>query len=214
MYAMRNTGSNVGWFPATEPGKRRIGRVLVWLMRAGLVAVTVFLVYFNYRVIAGERHFTQTRLWASIDPIQALVAINEAYKGNPLESRYRIQLIVSLEHARAAGKGVRIGGGAADRAYRIASSASPYHQAVLVSRAQHLINTDQWRGGEMAGIIRKLKRYARTHGEAWLIIGYHQGLMGFIDYASLSFITALDNGAQRESVESAARRFNLEITEQ
>lgn len=147
--------------------------------------------------------------------MRALVATNEAYKANPFETRYRLQLVVSVEHLARSRRKVNLEQGAADKAYEISRSAAPKHQAVLLARLQYLINSGRWKdNNDAAMLVKSLKAHASTHPETWMSAAYYESLTGEKERAAASFVMALERGGVTPEIKRMARQLNMEITEQ
>ena len=134
----------------------------------------------------------------------------------PLDGRIRMQFALSLDAMRADKKlKVNIDDKAADRVHAIASSASPNHPAVLVIRAQYLLNSGRWIGSdEIVNIVHRLERNVRSHSQSWMIIAYYYGMTGDTDKASKALIAGLEAGASLGDMQPIANSINMEITEQ
>ena len=144
--------------------------------------------------------------------MQTFAAVNEAYKFMPFEGRYRIQLLLSLTGLLATNDKARVQDDAADKAYRYAASASPHQPAVLISRAQYLINSGRWKGNdELARIAEVLERSARKHHQAWMIVAYHYALKGEIAKAGWALIEGMEAGGPEPDMQRVANMMNLEI---
>jgi len=182
------------------------------LIAACILAASLFL---SYRAVRAEFHFTQVQLWVSTDALQAFGAANEAYKSLPLDGRYRMQLLLSLESLAASRDNVMIAPDAADKAYRYAASASPRHPAVLIARAQYLLNSGRWReNAELAGIVRLLETTARSHPQTWTIAAHYYARANQIAKATRAMIEGLERGVPLVEMQALARTMNLEITPQ
>ncbi len=64
---------------------------------------------------------------------------------------------------------VRLQPAAADQIFRIAASVMPHHPAVLVARAEYLLNSGRWREDEMEALTVLLKKGYRLQAGTWLI---------------------------------------------
>jgi hypothetical protein len=171
--------------------------------------------WLNVKSVLAEKHFKQAELWNNHSPLQTFAAVNEAYKTMPFEGRYRIQLLLSLGGLLASNDKARVQPDAADKAYRYAASASPHQPAVLISRAQYLINSGRWKeNGELAHIAGVLERSARKHHQAWMIVAFHYALVGQNDKASAALIEGLEAGGPEADMQRVANMLNMEITEQ
>jgi hypothetical protein len=165
--------------------------------------------------IRAEWHHTQVQAWVSSDTLQAFLAANEAYKAMPFEGRHRVQLAISLESLVITDSRAKLTSGAADRVAIVSASVSPTHPAVLVARAQYLINSGRWNeSGELAGIADTLKRKARTYPQTWMIEAYRQALAGQPQLASDAILAGLNAGGKIEEMRRVAEALNMEIEEQ
>ncbi|MGB1548490.1 MAG: O-antigen ligase family protein, partial [Alphaproteobacteria bacterium] len=169
---------------------------------------------FHLKAYSGAVHFTQAQRWAKLgNALQSFGAANEAFKAFPLKAQYRMQMVLSLESARANDKRVRVKPGVADKANRISRSAAPYHHGVLYARGAYLINTGRWRSErqEMDQLVRDLERYGSTHPESWMVIAAYRGNSGDKAGAVLAIDKALSHGGRFKDVAATAKGFGLRI---
>lgn len=131
----------------------------------------------------------------------------------PWDSRIRMQYIMSLERLRASDK-VKVLPQAADLIYRIAKTASPMHQAVMVSRATYLLNTGRWKGNsEITELVNALRAKAKMYPETWMVLAYYNGRIGDQAAAAQSLVRGLQIGGDIKTFRNIARSINMEIEE-
>ncbi len=158
---------------------------------------------------------TQVQAWQGTDPLQAFAAANAAYLVNPLDSRARFQLVLSLGNLLTSGRTVKISAGAADRAHQIASSASPHQAAVLISRAQYLFSSGRWKDSdEIERIVRTLESKAALFPQTWMIVAAYAGRTGQQDKAASALVKGLEAGGKFADMQRIANSINMEIERQ
>jgi len=75
-------------------------------------------------------------------------------------------------------KCVAVSPGAADKAYRIAATAAPHAPALLITRAEYLINSNRWREPEMATLMARVQQIAAAQPEMWMAETLYANLLG------------------------------------
>lgn len=175
---------------------------LCWL--AASVALSV-------KAQLGERHYAQTQLWSRTDPLQAFLAIKAAHDAMPLDARFRMQYVMTLEHLRSSGAKVRLDKEAADRIFDIASSASPAHPAVMVARASYMLNSERWNEPQVKELVERLKAKASLYPESWMVVAFYNGKKGDHAQAASALVKGLTAGGKLKDFQRVARQINLEI---
>jgi hypothetical protein len=169
----------------------------------------------SVRSIRAERHFTQVQAWVQSDPLQTFLASNEAYRAQTFEGRYRVQLALALESLVLSDTRAKLTPGAADRVWIISASAGPNHPAVLVARAQYLLNSGRWRDSdEIERVTSNLKTKAKTYPQTWMVEAYRQAIAGNSDLAADALLAGLRVGGKLEDMRRIANAINMEIEEQ
>jgi predicted Zn-dependent protease len=164
--------------------------------------------------IQAERHFTQVQSWVSSDLLQAFMAANAAYQAQPWESRYRVQLALSLESLMVNDKRARLTNEAADKVWRVSRSASPDHPAVLVARAQYLLNSGRWKdSGEINQISETLRAKAKTYPQTWMVEAYLGAATGDTTKAIEALMEGMRVGGRLKEMQRVANAINMEIEE-
>jgi predicted Zn-dependent protease len=190
-------------------------RLRRWLALPAALALCCALGFAGVRAVQAERHFTQVQAWANSDALQSFLAANEAYKAMPLEGRYRAQLAISLESLVVTDKRARLTDVAADRVAVIAASVSPTHPALLVARAQYLLNSGRWKqSDEILRIESVLRNSAKTYPQTWMLIAYRSAMAGETDVAVEALMTGLRVGGSLHEMRRVANAINMEIEEQ
>jgi predicted Zn-dependent protease len=133
----------------------------------------------------------------------------------PFPGRTRLQLTLSLDRLLADNKRkAEIDPAAADRAHKIASSASPYHATVLIVRATYLMNSGKWKqSDELERIVRQLETNSRAYPQSWMVIALYYGATGNREKASRALVAGMTAGADLKQMQGIANNINLELTE-
>lgn len=100
--------------------------------------------------------------------------VNRAMQVYRLDNRYRLHIALAMANLLKSGLEVRTDDRTMDRVHEIASSASPWLPAVLVLRAEYLINAQRC-GPELDRIVDYLKRRVTMQaasGQVWRY--YHE----------------------------------------
>ena len=167
-----------------------------WLF-APLFGAAVALGWANYNIVLAERSFTEGRFLAKTPPINSFVRFNNAVALNPFETRYRLQLALSLAKVKSKQPKVPISKESAREISEYASSASPYHPGVMIARGSYLLNSGEWKhSGEIDRLAARLEKYAASHFQSWMVIAYWHGLAG----RETEYRTALAKAGQPEHI--------------
>lgn len=172
---------------------------------AGLIA-------FNWRAFEGEHHYSQVQGWTRTSPLQAFLAVKAAHEAMPFDHRFRMQYVMTLEHLRATGgPKIKLDKEAADRIFEIANSASPNHPAVMIARANYMLNTGRFNEPGMASLIGQMRAKAKLYPETWLTIAVYSARTGDQAQAAASLVKGLTAGGRLNEFQRVARQINLEI---
>lgn len=109
----------------------------------------------------------------------ALAMNMAAYEAFPLEPAYRRQLpgILTLV-VRTHGENMQLDPAAADLIAKVSRTVGPDDPAVLMPRAEYLLNFDRWREPEMADLMRRLSVSAAKIQPYWLLRAYYDAFRG------------------------------------
>ena len=143
-------------------------------------------------IYAGQFKLTETRIAINNAPLMAFKANVAAYDYWPFDQLTRRQLILSLTKLTTHyGDRVELHPGAADRAYRISASASPYSPATQVARLEYLMYSGRLNQEEAERILSSLKITASRHPLTWLADALYAAGMGDTSrvHASLETMT-------------------------
>lgn len=166
------------------------------------------------KAIQGEQYFSAGLHWVKSDTLQAFLAVNMAYRTMPFEGRYRMQLQLSLESLVATNKKVVLDHSAADRAFAISKTASPNHPALLVARAQYLLNSGRWKeSNELRLLSSRLEKMNPGYPQSWMVVALYNGLHGKRDKASKALMHGIATGGALQEMQTVAGMINLEIVD-
>lgn len=114
--------------------------------------------------------FSETARRFGPDPLGAFVANLDAYHRMPLQSRFRRQLILTLQWLKEnKGDDAQIGDQAADRIYEISRSTGPDFPGVLLARLKYLALAER-NPQEIADILNNLKTKAAHKPEVQALL--------------------------------------------
>lgn len=143
------------------------------------------------------------------------MASNAAYQSMPLDGKYRVQLALSLESLTISDKRARLDPRAADLVSAVASTVSPTHPAILVARAQYLLNSGRWKDSdELDRIADTLKTRAKTYPQTWMVEAHRNAKLGNTDRAAEALMAGLRAGGRLDEMRRVANAINMEIEEQ
>jgi hypothetical protein len=124
--------------------------------------------------VRAEYQFTYARAYAAADDgVGLMVRSNEAYRAYGLDGTYRMQMALAMAKLLRSGHEVRFDESVMDRVHEIASSAAPYNPAVLLLRAEYLLNAQRC-GPELDRIISHIKRHATVFPDTWQIVMFYE----------------------------------------
>jgi hypothetical protein len=195
-------------------------RGLNWACTPLILALIGTLVWFHGHAIQGQQHFSLAQAWAKRgEPVQSLIAANEAAKAFPLRGRYRMQVSLSLESVRANIANAKVDKTASDKAHQLALSAAPRHAGVLFARGAYLMNSGRWRETrEIEVIVHDLESYARAHPESWAVSASYWGFSGNQKRAAHALMNGVKAahrlGEGMAQIRQVAKSLNMEIREQ
>lgn len=130
--------------------------------------------YLGAKAWAGYMHVSQAG-----DALAALDRNLAAYEAFPLQPEYRRQLVGSLAYALAKhSPQVSVAPDAADYAVKISRTVGPDDAAILIPRAEYLLNSGRWVEPEMADIMARLDRMGQSIQSYWLLKAYWHALTG------------------------------------
>jgi predicted Zn-dependent protease len=123
-----------------------------------------------------------------------------------------MQLQLSLENLVSSNKKVVLDHAAADRAFAISKTASPSHPALLVARAQYLLNSGRWKeSNELKLLARRLEKLNPGYPQSWMVVALTHGLHGKPDLASKALMNGIATGGAVKDMQHVAGLINLEI---
>tara|TARA_R110002020_G_scaffold469218_2_gene694044 strand:- start:173 stop:733 length:561 start_codon:yes stop_codon:yes gene_type:complete len=183
-----------------------------------MATVAAFMLVYNGAwALRAEQGFAVVRHYIEQDTPIALAANIKTYQMFPFERRYRHQFSLTVASLLKKAHGhVEITDEAADEAFRIARTASPYLPAVLMVRLEYLLNTTRWQTEREE--IETLLAYLRTHASRQPGVWVAEGSYAlFVGDAERSW-RAIQTGRSLPAGESHAAQFaelysKLDITE-
>lgn len=130
-------------------------------------------------------------------------AVNYGY----YNSRYRMQVVSSLESATS--KGRRVTPESWERAYRVSTSSSPAHPSVLMAWGGYLIRRGK---PGLDKVLKQLKQTAAHYPETWLLdaVASRNDRKRSLE----SFSKAVGLGGRTKKAVAIGRVLGLEIKEQ
>lgn len=202
------------------PGSRAVAPR--WPARAGAGLLVAAAFWVGWASIEAGRQFSAAHFRTlQGDYLSGFRHVKRAYAAMPLDMRYRLQFLASLEILRSGRENTDVSIEAADRAYELSASASPRHPSVLIARGGYLIDSGRWKhSDEIKEIVSQLETGAALLPESWLVITAYKGLSGDEAGAIRALITGLErhravyaNGGPIENWKRVAALANLRIEE-
>ena len=161
-------------------------------MRTLLACLLVASCWVSQASWGAHLEFRKVYSLVTIEPMEALKSNLRAYEAFRWDSAVRRQLGLTLQAvARHYHPRVGIDPTAADMAYEVGLTVSPYSPAIHLARVEYLLNSNRWQGPEIGPLLLTRQETAKLQPGVWLASAHYAARVGRRDLA----LEAIERGA-------------------
>ena len=173
---------------------------LRWVGAPLATAFSIWVIVLGVLSYRAEMMFSVTQANISSDPLMAFWTNAEAAQTYPYHSHYRHQLVLSLRAVTDLRQQIIVEPEAADKAYEVSKSTSPFNPGIAAARVGYLINSGRFdeKKAEIEALLTHLKSRANLQAVTWLVETIYAMKTGDTDRAKAALAVGYVRSKRRE----------------